>query len=92
MIQILLLVVAVGIVVSSIDFKKLYNNIQNKELKQTEASVDTQTTNDHEDKIELVDVVSLWEEFKNVCEKLELKDAVVKLDEIFPMLIKAEKE
>ena len=40
----------------------------------------------------LVELVEDWEIFKQSCEDNNLADAVAKLDEIFPMLIKAKEK
>lgn len=44
-----------------------------------------------DDSGELVDVVKKWDDLKDTCEGLGLKEAVDKLNEIFPLLIKADK-
>jgi len=44
-----------------------------------------------ETKDSLVEIVQKWQQFKDACEENKLTEAVTKLDEIFPMLIKVEK-
>lgn len=39
---------------------------------------------------DLILVVTKWSEFKDICVKNNLTEAVTKLDEIFPMLIKVD--
>ncbi len=92
--QTIIILLAIVLILSGIDFKKLYNYISTKQNTNPSEQTDYISQNEDTsiDKPDLVDVVSQWEQFKNTCELLELKDAVQKLDEIFPMLIKAEKE
>lgn len=47
--------------------------------------------NSESDKDDLIDIVRKWDSLRDACEKSGLNDAVVKLDEIFPVLIKVEK-
>lgn len=92
--QTIIILLAIVLILSGIDFKKLYNYISTKQNANPSEQTDYISQNEDAsiDKPDLVDVVSQWEQFKNTCELLELKDAVQKLDDIFPMLIKAEKE
>lgn len=39
---------------------------------------------------ELVEIVEQWSEFKEICKRNKLNEAVKKLDEIFPILINTE--
>jgi hypothetical protein len=39
----------------------------------------------------LVEIVQKWQVLKDACEENSLSEAVIKLDEIFPMLIKVDK-
>ena len=39
----------------------------------------------------LVEIVQKWQSFKDACEENNLSEAVITLDEIFPMLIKVDK-
>lgn len=92
--QLIIILLAVVLILSGVDFKKLYNYVPSKQSTNSPERINSELEHEdvHIDKPDLVDVVSQWEQFKNTCEALELKDAVQKLDEIFPMLIKAEKE
>lgn len=99
-IQILFLVIGVFFVITSIDFSKIKNFFisikipkiftSNSEYKPDNFDIDI-PAEPTEYAPDLIDVVKKWSNFKDVCLELGLKEAVDKLDEIFPILIKVEK-
>lgn len=86
--QIILLGLGAIIILSSFDFSSLLNKIE-KKVKETEVInppiIITRKDN-------LVEIVQKWQVLKDACEESNLAEAVIKLDEIFPMLIKVDKK
>ena len=70
-------------ILSSIDLSAIYKLVDRKEPIVTPPN--SSKSND-----DLILVVTKWSEFKDICVKNNLTDAVTKLDEIFPTLIKVD--
>lgn len=70
-------------ILSSIDLSAIYKLVDRKESVVTPSN--SSKSND-----DLILVVTKWSEFKDICVKNNLTDAVTKLDEIFPTLIKVD--
>jgi hypothetical protein len=89
--QIIFLGLGIIIILSSFDLSSLLkrigqkaNNIDIPNIIPTPiAPVDT--------KDNLVEIVQKWQSLKDACEENNLSEAVITLDEIFPMLIKVDK-
>lgn len=93
--QIIIIAIGVLIVLSSFDFNSIKQYLtQNKPTPQPQvvtppvAPVKVEVVNHKDD---LVQVVQKWDDLKDTCDQLGLKEAVDKLNEIFPMLIKVDK-
>ena len=90
--QIIILGVGLLIVLSSVDFSSLFKAIKNSLPKQNPSIKPVINVEAVENsKEDLVEVVKKWDDLKDTCESLGLKEAVDKLNEIFPMLIKVDK-
>lgn len=94
-IQIIFLGLGIIMILSSFDFSSLLkkieqkaNNIDIPNITPTPVPVPI-TPVDTKDN--LVEIVQKWQLFKDACEENNLSEAVTKLDEIFPMLIKVDK-
>lgn len=95
--QIIFLGLGIVMILSAFDFSSLLKKIQQKAnsidipditpspapAPAPIAPVDT--------KDNLVEIVQKWQSFKDACEENNLSEAVITLDEIFPMLIKVDK-
>lgn len=93
--QIIFLGLGIVMILSAFDFSSLLKKIQQKAnnidipditpfpAPTPIAPVDT--------KDNLVEIVQKWQSFKDACEENNLSEAVITLDEIFPMLIKVDK-
>ena len=91
--QIILLGLGIVLILSSFDFSSLLKRIEKKaseidipNITPTPAPIAPVDTKDN-----LVEIVQKWQSFKDACEENNLSEAVIKLDEIFPMLIKVDK-
>ena len=84
--QVFFLVLGGLIFLSSFDFSSLLKKVENK-VENINISNPPKIQNTDS----LVDIVQKWQILKNTCEKNNLTEAVSKLNEIFPMLIKADK-
>lgn len=80
--QIIFLSLGVVMILSSLDLSSLTKLLEKKAPSPAPKEV---TSND-----DLILVVTKWSEFKDICVKNNLTEAVSKLDEIFPMLIKVD--
>ena len=93
--QIIILGVGVLIVLSSVDLSALFSKVK-ESLKANPDGYQPKTVtvppvSPVEEKDDLVEVVKKWDDLKDTCESLGLNEAVEKLNEIFPMLIKVNK-
>lgn len=88
--QIIIIGVAALLILTSVDFSSLFNTIKGS-LPKSNPSPKTVVTPVSDGKDDLVEVVKKWDDLKETCESLGLKDAVDKLNEIFPVLIKVDK-
>lgn len=91
--QIIFLGLGIVIILSSFDFSSLLKKLEKKaneidipNIIPTPAPVAPINTKDN-----LVEIVQKWQSLKDACEENNLSEAVTKLDEIFPMLIKVDK-
>ena len=100
--QLIILGIGAVIVLTSVDFTSLFNMLikVDKSVKNSipelpkPAPVPTPKPSVPvvvEEKDDLVEVVKKWDDLKDTCEELGLNEAVEKLNEIFPMLIKVDK-
>jgi hypothetical protein len=92
--QLIFIGLGIIMVLSSIDFSALFKKVQNKVHKVDIPNLmpsPSPATPVIETKDSLVEIVQKWQQFKDACEENKLTEAVTKLDEIFPMLIKVEK-
>jgi hypothetical protein len=88
--QIIFLGLGVVLILSSFDFSSLVKRLEKKageidipNITPTPAPINTRDN--------LVEIVQKWQVLKDACEENNLSEAVIKLDEIFPMLIKVDK-
>jgi len=93
--QLIILGIGVVIVLTSVDFTSLFNSIKNS-IPEVPKPAPVPTPKPSvpvvvEEKDDLVEVVKKWDDLKDTCEELGLNEAVEKLNEIFPMLIKVDK-
>lgn len=97
--QIIILGMGVLIVLTSLDFLAIFNKFK-KSLESsynghqpvpTPKTVTVPPVSPVEEKDDLVEVVKKWDDLKDTCESLGLNEAVEKLNEIFPMLIRVDK-
>ena len=91
--QIIFLGLGIVIILSSFDFSSLLKKLEKKaneidipNIIPAPAPVAPVNTKDN-----LVEIVQKWQVLKDACEENNLSEAVTKLDEIFPMLIKVDK-
>jgi hypothetical protein len=80
-------------ILSSFDFSALLKRLEKKaseidipNITPAPAPITPVDTKDN-----LVEIVQKWQSFKDACEENNLSEAVITLDEIFPMLIKVDK-
>jgi hypothetical protein len=92
--QLIFLGLGVIVILSSFDFSSLLKRLEKKANEidipniipsPAPAPVPVNT------KDNLVEIVQKWQVLKDACEENSLSEAVIKLDEIFPMLIKVDK-
>jgi len=88
--QIIFLGLGIIVILSSFDFSSLIKKLEKKaneidipNVIPTPVPVNT--------KDNLVEIVQKWQALKDACEENNLNEAVITLDEIFPMLIKVDK-
>lgn len=84
--QLIFLGLGIIVILSSLDFSTLLNKLEQK-AKETDTSPSPIVYKDN-----LVDIVQKWQTLKDACSASKLTEAVNKLDEIFPMLIKVDKK
>jgi hypothetical protein len=95
--QIIFLGIGIVLVLSSFDFSSLLKRLEKKANEidipnitpapaPAPAPIAPVDTKDN-----LVEIVQKWQSFKDACEENNLSEAVITLDEIFPMLIKVDK-
>lgn len=86
-VQLIFLGLGITMILSSLDFSSLLNKIE-KKIKEAyiinSSSIVSRKDN-------LVEIVQKWQALKDACVESKLTEAVNKLDEIFPMLIKVDK-
>ena len=85
--QLIFLGLGVAMVLSSLDFSSLLNRIEKKVNKTDVINPPLIVIR----KDNLVEIVQKWQTLKDACLESKLTEAVNKLDEIFPMLIKVDK-
>lgn len=94
-VQIIFLGLGIVMILSAFDFSSLLKKIQQKAnnidipditTPPAPAPIAPVDTKDN-----LVEIVQKWQSFKDACEENNLSEAVITLDEIFPMLIKVDK-
>ena len=92
--QLIFLGLGVIVILSSFDFSSLLKRLEKKaseidipNIIPTPAPVPVPVNT----KDNLVEIVQKWQVLKDACEENNLSEAVIKLDEIFPMLIKVDK-
>lgn len=97
--QLVLLCVAAFLVLPTINFSQILSGIKSLIAKQTVSNSETNNksnSNDgngnNNDDDGFIEIVKMWDNLKDACKKQELTEAVAKLDEIFPVLIKVEKQ
>jgi hypothetical protein len=93
--QIIFLGLGIVMILSAFDFSSLLKKIEQKANNIdipdiTPAPAPTPIT-PVDTKDNLVEIVQKWQSFKDACEENNLSEAVITLDEIFPMLIKVDK-
>jgi hypothetical protein len=91
--QIIFLGLGIVMILSSFDFSALLKRLEKKaseidipNITPAPAPITPVDTKDN-----LVEIVQKWQSFKDACEENNLSEAVITLDEIFPMLIKVDK-
>jgi hypothetical protein len=88
--QIIFLGLGIVLVLSSFDFSSLLKRLEKKaneiDIPNIIPAPSPVNTKDN-----LVEIVQKWQVLKDACEENNLSEAVTKLDEIFPMLIKVDK-
>jgi hypothetical protein len=90
--QIIFLGLGLAIILSSFDFSSLLKKLEKKASEiDIPNIIPTPAPTPVETKDNLVEIVQKWQVLKDACEENNLSEAVVKLDEIFPMLIKVDK-
>ena len=94
-IQIIFLGLGIVMILSSFDFSSLLKKIEQKANKIDIPNItpfpSPTPTTPVDTRDNLVEIVQKWQLFKDACEENNLSEAVTKLDEIFPMLIKVDK-
>lgn len=87
-VQIIFLVLGAVIILSSFDFSSILNKIEGKVKEVNVVTPPSPALR----KDSLVEIVQKWQVLKDACQESNLTDAVTKLDEIFPVLIKVDKK
>jgi hypothetical protein len=92
--QIIFLGLGIIVILSSFDFSSFLRKIEDKANKIDIPNVipSPSPTVPIKAKDNLVEVVQKWQCLKDACEQNKLTEAITKLDEIFPMLIKVDKK
>jgi hypothetical protein len=88
--QIIFLALGIVVILSSFDFSSLLKRLE-KKVSEIDIPTPVPSPAPAETKDNLVEIVQKWQVLKDACEENSLSEAVIKLDEIFPMLIKADK-
>jgi hypothetical protein len=87
---IIFLSLGIIVILSSFDFSSLLKRLEKKaseiDIPNIIPAPVAVNTRDN-----LVEIVQKWQVLKDACEENSLSEAVIKLDEIFPMLIKVDK-
>ena len=88
--QIIFLGLGIVLILSSFDFSSLLKKLEKKanEIDIPNITPEPILVNTKDN---LVEIVQKWQVLKDACEENNLSEAVTKLDEIFPMLIKVDK-
>ena len=86
--QFVLLCVGAFIVLTSFDLTPIWNGLKGLVSRAKLPDVPSFDVSEGDN---LIEVVKKWDDLKDACEKNGLTEAVTKLNEIFPVLIKAEK-
>lgn len=86
--QFALLCIGAFILLTSFDLSPVLNGIKGLVSR---AKLPTVPSFESDDSDDLIEVVKKWDDLKDACEKHGLTEAVTKLNEIFPVLIKVEK-
>lgn len=93
--QIIFLGLGIVMILSAFDFSSLLKKIQQKanniDLPNITPPLAPVPVVPVDTKDNLVEIVQKWQSFKDACEENNLSEAVITLDEIFPMLIKVDK-
>ena len=88
--QIIFLSLGIIVILSSFDFSSLLKRLEKKaseiDIPNIIPAPVAVNTRDN-----LVEIVQKWQVLKDACEENSLSEAVIKLDEIFPLLIKVDK-
>jgi len=88
--QIIFLALGIVVILSSFDFSSLLKRLE-KKVSEIDIPTPAPSPTPVETKDNLVEIVQKWQVLKDACEENSLSEAVIKLDEIFPMLIKVDK-
>jgi len=89
--QIIFLGLGIVLILSSFDFSSLLKKIEKKASEIDIPNITPAPIAPVDTKDNLVEIVQKWQSFKDACEENNLSEAVITLDEIFPMLIKVDK-
>jgi hypothetical protein len=89
--QIIFLGLGIVMILSAFDFSSLLKKIQQKANNIDIPNIAPAPITPVDTKDNLVEIVQKWQSFKDACEENNLSEAVITLDEIFPMLIKVDK-
>jgi len=92
--QMIFLGLGLAVILSSFDFSSLLKKLEKKASEIDIPNIiptPVPSPTPVETKDNLVEIVQKWQVLKDACEENSLSEAVIKLDEIFPMLIKVDK-
>ena len=89
--QIIFLGLGIVMILSAFDFSSLLKKIEQKANNIDIPDITPAPIAPVDTKDNLVEIVQKWQSFKDACEENNLSEAVITLDEIFPMLIKVDK-
>jgi len=92
--QMIFLGLGLAVILSSFDFSSLLKKLEKKASEIDIPNIiptPSPSPTPVETKDNLVEIVQKWQVLKDACEENSLSEAVIKLDEIFPMLIKVDK-